>query len=163
MKEKYQNRILQAESLLEQGYHLQMAGQLDRAASLYRRSIACNPTAMAYTYLGWIFSLKGHPEQAIEKCRRAIELDPTLGNPYNDIGAYLIQQKRYKQAVPWLEAALRAPNYENYCYPYYNLGKISELLADWYRALEYYEQALSENSRYEPARTAIDKLRGKFN
>jgi tetratricopeptide (TPR) repeat protein len=31
-------------------------------------------------------------DDAIAECKKAVELDPDLGNPYNDIGAYLIEK-----------------------------------------------------------------------
>jgi len=152
-----------ARELLSKGYQLQKQGQIDRAISLYRQAIECYPTAQAYTYLGWALSIKGYPEKAIAECLKAIELDPDYGNPYNDIGAYLIQQRRYKEAVGWLEKALKAPNYENYCYPYMNMARIFELIGDWNRSVEYYEKALAEAPGYKPAVSALEKLKGRYN
>ena len=47
----------------------------------------------------------GRLEEAIEECHKAIAVDPTFGNPYNDIGAYLIEMGRLDEAIPWLERA----------------------------------------------------------
>src|SRR5207253_8419965 len=41
-----------------------------------------------------------------EECKKAIAVDPTFGNPYNDIGAYLIERGEHAQAIPWLEKAI---------------------------------------------------------
>jgi Flp pilus assembly protein TadD len=41
-------------------------------------------------------------EEAIAECHRAIEIDPDFGNPYNDIGAYLIERGDLRGAIPWL-------------------------------------------------------------
>ena len=46
-------------------------------------------------------------DDAIAQCEIAIELDPEFGNPYNDIGVYLMQQQRLDEAIPWLERANR--------------------------------------------------------
>src|SRR5579871_5447541 len=75
----------------ESAYKLQMAGQLDTAVLLYSKSIDAYPTAEAYTFRGWTYSMMGRLDDAIEECHRAIEVDPSFGNPYNDIGAYLIE------------------------------------------------------------------------
>lgn len=150
-------------SFFEKAYHLQMRGYLDRAAHFYRKSIEILPTAKAYTFLGWVYSLKGLYHQAIDACKVAIKLDPALGNPYNDIGAYLIQLKRYAEARLWLEKALHAPKYENYCYPYINLGIVHEVMGDWNKALKLYQKALKENENHQEARTAYDRLIGKYN
>jgi tetratricopeptide (TPR) repeat protein len=152
-----------AKTFVEKGYHLQMLGHLDRAIHFYKRSIEFYPTAKAYTFWGWALSLKGLLDEAIEKCRQAIAIDPGYGNPYNDIGAYLMQQRKFDEAIPWLNKALQASNYENYCYPYLNLGRIYEMKGFWDKALDCYKKALAENARYLPAQTAHDQLMGKYN
>ena len=51
-------------------------------------------------------------------------MDPDFGNPYNDIGAYLIELGREEEAVTWLERAKTAARYEPRHYPYFNLARI---------------------------------------
>src|SRR2546426_12614841 len=85
-----------------------MAGDLDAAIETYRRSIATCPTAEAHTFLGWTYSFQGRLEEARAECLRAIEVDPEFGNPYNDIGVYLMQQGKLEEAIPWLEPAKQA-------------------------------------------------------
>ncbi len=152
-----------ATRFFEQAYHLQMIGYLDRAIHYYKRSIEFHPSARTYTFLGWTYSLKGLLNKAIDHCKIAIQLDPEYGNAYNDIGAYLLTQKKLNEAIPWFEKAFKATNYVNYCYPYLNLGKIYEMKGRWDLAMDYYTNAIEENPNYEPARTAYDKLVGKYN
>ena len=54
----------------------------------------------------------------------AIAVDPAFGNPYNDIGAYLIELGREAEAITWLERAKRAARYEPRHYPYFNLARV---------------------------------------
>src|SRR5678816_2712506 len=54
--------------------------------------------------------------------RRPIDVDPTVGNPYNDIGSYLMKQGKLDDAIVWLEKAKSAPRYEPRHYPYLNLA-----------------------------------------
>jgi Tfp pilus assembly protein PilF len=63
-------------------------------------------------------------DDAIEECRRAILVDPDFGNPYNDIGSYLMKQGKLEEAIVWLEKAKLASRYEPRHYPYLNLGRI---------------------------------------
>ena len=42
-----------AEEYFRRAYEAQMAGELDEAVSLYRKSIELAPTAEAHTFLGW--------------------------------------------------------------------------------------------------------------
>src|SRR5262249_60113491 len=90
----------------------------------YRLSISIAPTAEAHTFLGWAMSFKGDAEAAIAECHRAIEIDPDFGNPYNDIGAYLVELGRPDEAIPWLERAKTAKRYEPRHFPFFNLARV---------------------------------------
>ena len=92
----------QAQILTDRAYRHQLHGELGDAIALYRRSLAVYPTPEAHTFLGWAYSRMDRYDEAIAECEKAIALDPTFGNPYNDIGAYLIEMDRYEEAVPWL-------------------------------------------------------------
>lgn len=163
MNEEKQKSKELASEFFKQAYHLQMNGLLDRAITFYKRSIEFHPSAQAYTFLAWTYSLKGLLNRAIEHCQIAIQIDPNYGNAYNDIGAYLLTQKKLDNAIPWFEKALKVNNYLNYCYPYLNLGKIYEMKGRWDLALDYYSNAIQENPDYDLAQTAYDKLSGKYN
>jgi len=95
--------------LFHEAYEHQMKKELDEAAELYKKSIETYPTAEAYTFLGWTYSWMGRVDDAIAECLKAIEVDPTFGNPYNDIGSYLMMKGQVDEAIPWLERALKAP------------------------------------------------------
>jgi Tfp pilus assembly protein PilF len=146
-----------------EAYHHQMEGEFDEAIRLYTKSVKLYPTAEAYTFRGWTYSFKGDLDKAIEDCHRAIETDPDFGNPYNDIGAYLIEQGKLDEAIPWLERAVVAPRYEARCYPHMNLGRVYERKLDWEKAMECYRNALQENADYTLARKALGQLIAKLN
>lgn len=132
----------QALILIEQAQRHQMKGHYAEAILLYRRSLALQPTAEAFTYLGWIYSMMNRYQEAIDSCKLAIEVDATFGNPYNDIGAYLIELNKWEEAIPWLEKAIAAPRYDNKQFPYMNLGRIYEHLGQYRTALEHYDRAI---------------------
>ena len=157
------DRRTRAWTLLQQGHDAQMHGRVDQAVRRYHRSLAMCPTAEAYTFLGWTYSQQGNLEQAIATCRQAIEVDPNFGNPYNDIGAYLIEQGHLDEAIPWLEKALQATRYDTYCFPWMNLGRIWERKNLWYRAMECYKKALACDGTYEVAAKALARIRGLLN
>ncbi len=144
--------------LFQEAYRLQMEGRLDEAVRLYRESILSHPTAEAHTFLGWTYSFQGRYDDAIAECRRAIAVDPDFGNPYNDIGAYLINLNRFDEAIPWLERATRARRYEAYHYPHYNLGRVYVSKGMLKKAVEEFEQALAIAPNYALAREAIDAI-----
>ena len=97
--------ITQAWEVLQDAYQAQMEGDYDRAVELYQSSLDLHPTAEAHTFLGWTYHFQGRLNEAICECKLAIELDPDFGNPYNDIGAYLIEMGQFDEAIPWLEQA----------------------------------------------------------
>ena len=144
--------------LFHEAYRSQMAGDLEAAIRLYRESIQCYPTAEAHTFLGWTYSFQERYEDAIEECKRAIAVDPDFGNPYNDIGAYLINLGRPDEAIPWLEKAIRAGRYEAYHYPHCNLGRVYMAKGMLKKALEEFEKALAIDPNYTFARQAMEAI-----
>ena len=162
MKED-RNAVSLAEELFHQAYECQMQGELDRAIYLYKESIDVYPTAEAYTFLGWTYSFQGRLDEAIEECKKAIQVDPEFGNPYNDIGAYLIEKEMYDESIPWLEKAAGAKRYESYHYAHYNLGRAYAAKGMIKRALAEFEKALSIAPDYPLAMHAIENLRYKLN
>ena len=149
--------------LWQEAYRLQMAGDLDAAIDGYRRSIEVYPTAEAHTFLGWTFSFRGRLEEATRECLRAIELDPDFGNPYNDIGVYLMQQDRLEEAIPWLERAKHAPRYEPRQFPYMNLGRVYMRQRRWWEALRELEGAVRIAPTDVAAAKALHSLRARLN
>ncbi|HMD31674.1 MAG TPA: tetratricopeptide repeat protein [Candidatus Acidoferrales bacterium] len=149
--------------LFREAYQHQMRGELDEAVALYTRSIETYPTAEGYTFRGWVYSFQGRVDDAIAECLKAIEVDPTFGNPYNDIGAYMVEQDRLDEAIPWFERALVAPRYESYCFPHVNLGRVYEKKKMFRKALYHYKEALDENPKHLGAMQAVGRLRGMNN
>ena len=150
-------------ALWRDAYRRQMAGDLDGAIATYRESIDACPTAEAHTFLGWTYSFQGRLDEATAECMRAIEIDPEFGNPYNDIGVYLIQQDRLDEAIPWLERAKSARRYEPRQFPHMNLARIHMKQGRWWDALRELETA----TRFAPkdaelART-LHSLRARLN
>ena len=157
------NKISLASEYFKKAYDLHLNGEIDDAIKNYKLSIEYYPTAKAHTYLGWAYSLQSKYEKAIEECEIAIELDPDFGNPYNDIGSYLINLKKFDEAIIWLEKAIEAADYEPRHYPYFNLGRIYEKKGDWFTAMKYYEDALNINPDYEVSKSALLRLTAMMN
>ena len=157
------DRESEAKQRFEEAFAAQMQGDYDRAAELYLHSIALFPTAEAYTFLGWTYHFQGKVEEAIAECKRAIAIDPDFGNPYNDIGAYLIDLNRFDDAIPWLELAMKARRYEPRHFPYFNLGRVYLAKGMINRARELFQQSLAIEPRYTLARQALETLRRMVN
>ena len=158
-----QETLTQAWEVLQDAYQAQMEGDYDRAVELYQSSLDLHPTAEAHTFLGWTYHFQGRLEDAILECKRAIEIDPDFGNPYNDIGAYLIEQGNFDQAIPWLQQAIDAKRYEPRHFPHYNLGRAYLGKEIYSEALRCFQQAIEIEPRYGLARQALDSLRRMLN
>ena len=153
----------EAMKLFEEAYKYHMLGDLDKAIELYRKSIDIYPTAEAWTFLGWAYSMRGNYEGAIEACKKAIEIDPDFGNPYNDIGSYLIELGQLDEAIEWLEKAKKAKRYEPRHYPYINLAKVYMLKGKLYDALREIEEAIRIKPDYKPAHMLRHQILGMLN
>jgi tetratricopeptide (TPR) repeat protein len=140
-----------AMELVKRAMNHQMAEEFDEAIRLYKESIALCPTADAHTYLGWAYSFQGRIDEAIAQCEVAIQIDPEFGNPYNDIGVYLMQQQQLDEAIPWLEKAKQAKRYEPRHFPYLNLGRVYVAKGMLQKALEEFRGAL----RLDPGNTDL--------
>ena len=140
-----------------------MGGNVDEAIRLYQASLAYCPTAEAHAFLGWAYSFKGHLDDAIEECKKAIEVDADFGNPYNDIGSYLIHQGKVDEAIPWLDRAITAKRYEPRHYPHCNLGRAYQAKGMLHRAIEEFEKALTIEPDYEFAQQALAEAKAQLN
>jgi Tfp pilus assembly protein PilF len=157
------NKADQAARLWERGTQRLSAGDTEEALELFTQSIAAHPTGEGHTFRGWALSYLGRFDEAIEECKTAIEVDPDFGNPYNDIGVYLMQQGKLEEAIPWLEQAKVAPRYEPRHFPYSNLGTIYERKGRLRQALVEYKAALRFEPHHEPAVRAVARLQAQMN
>ena len=148
-----------AEQLYTLGYLLTLQGRFETAIELYERSLALHPTAEAQTFLGWTYSHMGDHERAIAEAKKAIPLDPDFGNPYNDIGVYLIELGREDEAIPYLRKAMVAKRYCCYQFPHFNLGRIYLKKKMYEQAREEFEWALKIDPDYGPALKGLELLR----
>jgi tetratricopeptide (TPR) repeat protein len=148
-----------AEQLYTLGYLLTLRGRFDDAIELYERSLALHPTAEAQTFLGWTYSHMGDYERAMAEAKKAIPLDPDFGNPYNDIGVYLIELGREDEAIPYLQKAMRAKRYCCYQFPHFNLGRIYLKKKMYEQAREEFQRALQIDPDYAPALKGLELLR----
>ena len=153
----------EAIELFRRAFEAQQVEDYAEAIELYQRSIAAYPTAEAHTFLGWVYSFQGRYDEAIDECLEAIRVDPTLGNPYNDIGSYLVAKGNYYDSVKWFKLALAAPRYEARAYPHMNLGRVYEQRNHLLEAARHYGLALEEEPRYSQAATALMKLQARLN
>ncbi len=154
-----QDPVARAYLLWRQGTALHLLGQYELAAELFRKSIAAHATPEGHTFLGWSLSHLDRHEEAIAECKKAIALDADYGNPYNDIGVYLIDLGRPEEAVPWLKKAMKARRYCCYQFPHFNMGRVLLMQGREAEAKRSFERSLSYDPQYEPARQGLAYLK----
>ena len=153
----------QALTLWMKGQEHHLRGDFNRAIELYTKSLALYPTAEAYAFRGWAYSFQGRLAEAIDECKKSIAVDQTFGNPYNDIGSYLVKKGELDEAIEWLEKAKTAPRYEPRHFPYMNLGRIYAQKGMVLRAIQEFEAALEIHAGEPTCLSALGQLRGALN
>jgi len=148
--------IEKAYALIEKGNELASQNRIQEARDLFLESVKLHPTADGYTYLGWMLTYDGYYTEAIDLCYKAIELDPDFGNPYNDIGVYLLQFGKLEAAISWFEKAKKASRYEPRHFPYANLGNIYMRQGKLSLARKEFLKALELEPNYQPALEALE-------
>ena len=160
--EEQQQRAYHAGKLCEIGLEQMQSGMIELAMETFEESIRSCPTADGYTYRAWARSAQGRFNEAIGDCRRAIRLDPDFGNPYNDMGVYLMQLGRLEEAAVWLEQAKSAKRYQSRHFPYLNLGHIYMVRGEQNQAFMEYMKVLEMDPHNPIAKRAISEMELNF-
>lgn len=153
------NPQARAEALWREGAVLHVEQRYEAAAERFRESLALHASARTHTWLAWSLSRLGQTRQAIRHCRRSIEIDPGHPNAYNDLGSYLIDLERPRDAERWLRRALE---FDDYCcphYTWYHLGHSLLLQGRIEAAIEALETSLAHRSNYRPPLQLLILLR----
>ncbi len=145
--------------ICDEAHALHLNGETAKAIPIYAKSIRLCPTAEAHCNLGWAYSAHDRFDLAIKECVKSIGIDPDYGNPYNDIGSYLVSQGKFEEAVVWFERAKRARNYDSKHYPYMNLGRVYMARGWALRAIQEFEKALVLRPGEPSCVEALAKLR----
>ena len=153
----------EALEFFQRAYQAQQNKDYEEAIELYKCSISVFPTAEAHTFLGWVYSFQNRYDDAINECLEAIRVDGTFGNPYNDIGSYLIAKGDVYGCVRWFKRALLAPRYESYAFPHFNLARVFEMRGRLLDAARHYGLALQQQPGYTHAAIALRRIQAKLN
>ncbi len=109
----------------------------------YERALAAKPSAKAAHKLGVCFEKTGDKKGAEEAYKKAIELDPTLADPAQDLSAlYLDEPPRPDEAIALLKTAVQKA--KDPVRLYQNLGYAYGLKGDLENAGKAYEAALAK-------------------
>lgn len=108
------------------------------------------------TKMAGILASAGQGERAVKLLDRAIDLDPTSGDPYFTQGLLLLSLKRQPEAERAIRAGLaRAPQS---AVGHYHLGRMLLDAGKGEAAAASLEQAISANASFEPAYHALASI-----
>jgi Tfp pilus assembly protein PilF len=95
----------------------------------------------------------------MDLCKKAIVIDPDYGNPYNDLGSYLIKKDRLEEAIPWLEKAKTAKRYDARHFPHMNLGRVYSALGRTEEAIVEFNKALDYVPGHREVLNVLEQLK----
>ena len=122
-------------------------GRLEEVFLLGEEIIQKYPkTLMIHTLLGASFSTIGNISRSCFHFSEALKLEPLNPSAYNNLGAMLIEYKKYSQAGNLLYKALSIK--PNYAEVYNKLGNLMKVQNYFEKALSYFEKAIKIKPDY---------------
>ncbi len=137
--------LLDGRFFFNYGMAAEQGGNLEAAADLLRKSIQMDPShaAEAYNYLGYMWADRGnHLQEALDLIEHALALDPENGAYLDSLGWCYFKLGNFQSALEYLHKAverLEPPDpvvFDHLGDTYSALGKPSEAIAQWKRALD---------------------------
>ncbi|KAF4130999.1 hypothetical protein GN958_ATG10917 [Phytophthora infestans] len=116
--------LIHSASQLLTSEDLDMTDKTRLAKAYYVESIKLFETADAHAYLGWHLYLEGDVERAVSECQRAIQVDSSFGNPFNDLGLIRVEEGKKDEALELFQKAKTAPRNDVRHYACQNLAAL---------------------------------------
>jgi tetratricopeptide (TPR) repeat protein len=135
--------VLTARFYVDYGAAAEQAGLYEKAADLFRKSIAMDPTNAAepYNYLGYMWAEQNsHLDEAEDAVKRALQLDPGNGAYLDSIGWVQYRQGKFEQALENLKRAVQnlpredAVVFEHLGDVYLKLNRMPQAIEAWQKA-----------------------------
>ena len=127
-----------ASAHLNMGASLVEKARYEEAEPHYRAAIPGRPTASSYTSLGYVLDRNGKTDEAIAQFERAIEIDPTYIEAYNNMAAALARRGNLAAAAGlYRKSIAQNPNTA----AYYALGGVLQTMGKKEEAAAEFEKA----------------------
>jgi tetratricopeptide (TPR) repeat protein len=160
------SEIVTARFYFDFGATAEQAGLYDKAADMFKKSIAIDPAnaAEAYNYLGYMWvEHNTHLEEAAEMIKRAVQIDPDNGAYLDSLGWLEFRQGKFEQALTdLLRAAHDMPRddpvvYEHLGDTYLKLNRVTQALEAWQKAMTLDPQNKPLAEKVDNAKTKLSK------
>jgi tetratricopeptide (TPR) repeat protein len=148
------------------GATAEQAGLYDKAADLFKKSIAIDPgnAAEAYNYLGYMWAEHNmHLEEAADMIKRALQIDPNNGAYLDSLGWLEFREGKFDQALADLLRASQnmsrddAVVFEHIGDTYLKLNHVSQALEAWQKAMTLDPQNKKLAEKIDKAKTKMSK------
>ena len=160
------NEILNAKFYFHYGATAEQAGLYEKAADLFRKSIAIDPanSADACNYLGYMWAEQGvHLDEAREMINRALQMEPNNGAYLDSLGWVEFRQGKFEQALANLVRATQNISrddpvlFDHLGDTYLKLNRMPQALESWQKALMLDPQNKKLADKIDNAKTKLSK------
>jgi tetratricopeptide (TPR) repeat protein len=160
------SEIVNARFYFDYGATAEQAGLYDKAADLFKKSIALDPAnaADAYNYLGYMWAEQNsHLEEAEAMIKRALQLEPNNGAYLDSLGWVEFRQGKFEQASSDLVRASQNMSrddpavFDHMGDAYMKLSKAPQALEAWQKALALDPQNKKLAEKIDNAKTKMSK------
>ncbi len=144
-----------AEGWFQQGIQHEEDGQLKEASAAYRKALMLGgPDCDIAFNLANVLFAQGLHEEACERFRQVIELDPSYGEAWNNLGVVLVELRHPDEAIGAFKQAIGL----GYADAHYNLADLLENLGKKAEAREHWRACVRNDPMGPHGRYARGKL-----
>lgn len=160
------NDILNAKFYFHYGATADQAGLYEKAADLFRKSIALDPanSADACNYLGYMWAEHDmHLDEAADMIKRALQMEPNNGAYLDSLGWVEFRQGKFEQALADLVRATQNISrddpvvFDHLGDTYLKLNRMPQALESWQKALMLDPQNKKLADKIDNAKTKLSK------
>ena len=160
------NEIVNARFYFNYGATAEQAGLYEKAADLFRKSIALDPAnaAEAYNYLGYMWAEHNlHLDEADDMIKHALKIEPNNGAYLDSLGWLEFRQGKFEQALAdLLRAAKNMAQddpvvFEHIGDTYLKLTRVPQALEAWQKAMALDPKNKKLAEKIESTKTTITK------
>lgn len=160
------SEVVNAKFYFHYGATAEQAGLYEKAADLFRKSIALDPAnaAEACNYLGYMWAEHNlHLDEAEQMVKQALKLEPNNGAYLDSLGWVEYRQGKFEQALTDLQRAMENMSrddsvvYDHLGDTYLQLNRVPQALEAWQKAVVLDPENKKLAEKIDNAKTKVSK------